>query len=123
MLWLPVVGLIVGFITIYWLPVPVPPKYASYLSLATLAGLDSIFGGIRAGIERKFHDDIFISGFAVNTCLAVGLAILGDQIGVDLFLAAVFGYREEFLDTLRHNIRIKNYFSFAVSCCTAYRLD
>lgn len=89
MLWLvPVIGLIIGF-QIYWLPVPVPVKFASYLSLATLAGLDSVFGGIRAGIEGKFHDDIFISGFAVNTCLAVGLAYLGDRIGVDLFLAAV----------------------------------
>lgn len=88
MLWLPFVGLIIGF-AIYWLPIKLPPDYASYLSLATLAGLDSIFGGIRAGIEGKFHDDIFISGFAVNTCLAAGLAFLGDQIGVDLFLAAV----------------------------------
>lgn len=62
---------------------------ASYISLATLAGLDSIFGGIRAGIEGKFHDDIFFSGFLVNTFLAALLAYLGDQIGVDLFLAAV----------------------------------
>jgi small basic protein len=88
MLWLPFIGLIIGF-QIIWLPVRLPPDYAGYLSLATLAGLDSIFGGIRAGIEGKFHDDIFISGFVVNTFLAALLAYLGDQIGVDLFLAAV----------------------------------
>jgi len=86
--WLPLVGLVLGFL-IYWLPIKVPSYYASYLSLATLAGLDSIFGGIRAGIEGKFHDDIFISGFVVNTFLAVSLAYLGDQIGVNLYLAAV----------------------------------
>jgi small basic protein len=88
MLMLPLVGLLVGFL-IYWVPVRVPSDWAAYLSLATLAGLDSIFGGIRAGIEGKFHDDIFLSGFVVNTFLAALLAYLGDQIGVDLFLAAV----------------------------------
>lgn len=88
MIWLPVVGLVIGFL-VYWLPIKVPSDYAAYLSLATLAGLDSIFGGIRAGLEGKFHDDIFISGFVVNTFLAALLAYLGDQIGVDLFLAAV----------------------------------
>lgn len=88
MVWLPVVGLILGFL-IYWLPIRLPSDYSSYLSLATLAGLDSIFGGIRAGVEGKFHDDIFISGFVANTFLAALLAYLGDQIGVDLYLAAV----------------------------------
>ncbi len=88
MIALPVIGLILGF-CVYWLPIRVPSDYASYLSLATLAGLDSIFGGIRAGIEGKFHDYIFISGFVVNTFLAALLAYIGDQIGVDLFLAAV----------------------------------
>ncbi|MEN6415211.1 MAG: small basic family protein [Armatimonadota bacterium] len=88
MIWLPLVGLALGFL-VYWLPIRVPSDYAAYLSLATLAGLDSIFGGIRAGIEGKFHDDIFISGFVVNTILAAMLAYLGDQIGLDLFLAAV----------------------------------
>lgn len=89
MVWLPLGGLIVGFLVVYWLPIRLPADYASYFSLATLAGLDSIFGGIRAGIEGKFHDDIFITGFVVNTILAASLAYLGDQIGVDLFLAAV----------------------------------
>lgn len=90
MIWLPLTGLAVGFALVYWLPIgPVPNDYASYLSLAALAGLDSIFGGIRAGIEGKFHDDIFLTGFVVNTLLAAGLAYLGDQIGVDLLLAAV----------------------------------
>jgi len=89
MIWLPLLGLIIGF-QIYWLPeIRLPLDYAPYLSLATLAGLDSIFGGIRAGIEGKFHEDIFISGFLVNMCLAWMLAYMGDQIGVDIFLAAV----------------------------------
>jgi small basic protein len=70
--------------------VAVPTDLASYFSLATLAGLDSVFGGIRAGLDGKFKNDIFLSGFVVNMLLAVALAFLGDQIGVsDLYLAAV----------------------------------
>jgi len=89
MVWLPFVGLVSGFLLVYTWDISVPNYLASYLSLGTLAGLDSFFGGIRAGIEGKFHGDIFISGFAVNTLLAAALAYLGDQIGVNLFLAAV----------------------------------
>lgn len=90
MAWLPLLGLVVGF-AVFWFasPFKVSADYASYLSLATLAGLDSIFGGIRAGLEGKFHHDIFLSGFVANTLLAVGLAYLGDQMDLDLFLAAV----------------------------------
>jgi small basic protein len=86
---LPLAGLIVGFAVIYAANVTVPAGFASYLSLATLAGLDAVLGGVRAGLEDKFKADIFISGFIVNTLLAVLLAFIGEQIGVELFLAAV----------------------------------
>lgn len=84
-------GLVAGWVGFLWLQVPpeIAGVYAPYLSLATLAGLDTLLGGIRAGIEGRFQDDIFISGFVLNTLLAAGLAYLGDRIGVDLFLAAV----------------------------------
>ncbi|MHB1000946.1 MAG: small basic family protein [Armatimonadota bacterium] len=86
---LPLFGLIFGFVIIYVADVTVPADFASYLSLATLAGLDAVIGGIRAGVEDKFKADIFLSGFLVNTLLAVLLAFIGEQVGVDLFLAAV----------------------------------
>jgi len=84
-------GLVVGWIALSWLQIPgeMAGVYAPYLSLATLAGVDTVLGGVRAGIEGRFQDDIFVSGFVLNTLLAAGLAYLGDRIGVDLFLAAV----------------------------------
>jgi len=92
---LPIFGLLFG-IGVGWLgfgqlriPGELAGVYAPYLSLATLAGLDTLLGGIRAGIEGRFQDDIFISGFVLNTLLGAALAYLGDRIGVDLFLAAV----------------------------------
>jgi small basic protein len=93
--WLPFGGIVAGFIvglaafTVIKVPGDMASTIAPYLSLATLAGLDTLLGGIRAGIEGRFQDDIFVSGFALNTVLAAGLAYLGDKIGVDLFLAAV----------------------------------
>src|SRR5438128_5974933 len=91
--WFPVASLLAGFavgyvafITFKW---EISADYAPYLSVAALAGLDTVFGGIRAGIEGRFQDDIFVSGFILNTLMAAGLAFLGDKIGVDLFLAAV----------------------------------
>jgi len=83
-------GLFIGF------QIPVLPMiFAKYLSIAILAALDSVFGGIRAYMEDGFDDVIFISGFVVNTLLAAGLAYLGDRLGVQLYLAAVvvFGVR------------------------------
>lgn len=92
---LPFLGLVLGFVCgmVLFAAINVPGDlasiYAPYLSLATLAGLDTVLGGIRAGIEGRFQDDVFVSGFVLNTLLAAGLAYLGDKIGVDLFLAAV----------------------------------
>ncbi|NLB87738.1 MAG: small basic family protein [Syntrophomonadaceae bacterium] len=80
------IGLIIGF----QMPVLVPAIMAKYMSIALLAALDSVFGGIRAYMEDGFDNTIFISGFVVNTLLAAGLAYLGDRLGVELYLAAVF---------------------------------
>jgi small basic protein len=90
-IWWPIAGFLVGFgITLYFAREGVPFAVADYLSLAVLAGLDSVFGGIRAGVERRFRSDVFLSGFMVNMFLAVTLVYVGQSIGVgDLYLAAV----------------------------------
>lgn len=91
--WFPVFSLIVGFVVGFlfftkfqW---HINAEYAPYLSVAALAGLDTVFGGVRAGIEGRFQNDIFASGFLLNTLLAAALAWLGDQIGVNLALVAI----------------------------------
>lgn len=91
--WLPIASLAAGFalgsVVLIRSHIEVPPEYAVYLSVSALAGLDTVFGGVRAGIEGRFQNDIFASGFLLNTLLAAGLAWLGDQIGVSLALVAV----------------------------------
>jgi small basic protein len=68
---------------------------ARYMSVACLAGLDTVLGGIRSGYEGKFQNDVFITGFVTNTIIAFAIAKLGDQIGIDLFVvvALVMGMR------------------------------
>lgn len=90
-IWWPILGFLAGFVATYlYFEKGVPLPAAGYLSLAVLAGLDSVFGGIRAGVERRFRSDVFLSGFLVNMLLAVLLVYVGQKIGVpDLYLAAV----------------------------------
>jgi small basic protein len=92
---IPIVGLIIGLILGIFLPLNLPNTYSSYMSVAILACLDSVFGGIRASLENKFDTEIFISGFFGNAILAAGLAYLGDRLNVPIYLAAVivFGGR------------------------------
>ncbi|MFQ3587019.1 MAG: small basic family protein [Fimbriimonadaceae bacterium] len=68
---------------------PVTGINGQYLAIGCLAGLDSIAGGIRAGLEGKFANDTFITGFVFNVAAAFFLTWLGDQIGINLLLAAV----------------------------------
>jgi len=92
---LPVLGFLVSFFIVYLSHITVPLSYAPYLSVAILAALDSIMGGVRAGLEKKFNNSVFLSGFFVNSLAAALLAWIGDLLGVALYLAAVvaFGVR------------------------------
>lgn len=60
---------------------------AIYMAVGCLAGLDTVLGGIRSGLEGKFHTDVFVTGFVSNILIAFALAWLGDQLGINLYLA------------------------------------
>ena len=87
--WLAVLAGVVGFAVAYFSGLSVPTNAGQYVSLAALAGLDSLIGGLRAGTERKFRGNVFVSGFLANTLLAAFLAYLGELMGQPLSLAAV----------------------------------
>jgi small basic protein len=95
LIWLPVLGLIVGVTVGLISNVTIPVGYSSYLSIAILAALDTVFGGIRASLEKSFDGAVFLTGFFSNALIAALLAYIGVQLGVDLYLAAVvaFGVR------------------------------
>ncbi len=102
---LPLAGLIIGILLGLVTKIHLPIQYASYLSVAILAALDTVFGGIKSGMQNQFDHRVFLTGFFSNTLLAAGLAIVGSFLGIDLALAAVvaFGVRIfNNLATIRH---------------------
>ncbi|MGM9951502.1 MAG: small basic family protein [Lysinibacillus sp.] len=91
-MWLPLLGLILGIALGVLTDIQIPTVYENYLSIAVLAALDTMFGGIRAQLQQVYDDKVFITGFFFNIALAAGLAFLGVHIGVDLYLAAIFAF-------------------------------
>ncbi|MFB6466551.1 small basic family protein [Cytobacillus sp. Hz8] len=91
-MWLPLLGLLVGVILGLLTDFRIPDEYSNYLSIAILAALDTLFGGIRAYLQNIYNQKIFVSGFFFNIILAASLAFLGVHLGVDLYLAAVFAF-------------------------------
>ena len=63
--------------------------YSSYLAIAIIAALDSVFGGITSVINKNFDLKIFATGFFGNAILAILLTILGQKLNVDIYLAAI----------------------------------
>ena len=94
-MWLPLFGLFIGIIIGSLLGFTVPAVYAQYLSIAVLAALDSLLGGIKGALENTFDSTVLISGLIVNASMAALLAYIGDRMGLDLYMAAVFifGFR------------------------------
>ncbi len=89
MIAIPLSALVFGFLVVYVLLPPVPPRWADYVAIAIVAGLDAFVGAARKWLERRFDEAIFISGFFVNMAVAALLAYFGDKLGVDLYLAVV----------------------------------
>ncbi len=63
--------------------------YSSYLAIAIIAALDTVFGGITSVIKKNFDLKIFITGFFGNAILSILLTILGQKLNVDIYLAAI----------------------------------
>ena len=64
-------------------------SYSSYLAIAIIAALDSVFGGVASVINKRFDMKIFISGFFGNAILAILLTVLGEKLNIDIYLAAI----------------------------------
>jgi small basic protein len=85
---IPLLALIVGALLAAVLQIgPIGGVGGHYLAVACLAGIDTIFGGFRSGLEGKFNALVFFTGFVSNCLIAFFLAWLGDQIYIDLFFA------------------------------------
>ena len=84
-------GILVGVIVGLALNVPIPIEYSRYTAVVIIGMLDALFGALRAEITKdNYNPLIFITGLMFNIILAIGITFLGDQLGLDLYLAATF---------------------------------
>ena len=64
--------------------------YSKYLAIAIMAALDSIIGALSSMTQNKFDMSVFISGFFVNAVIAIMFTMIGENLNVDIYLAAIF---------------------------------
>lgn len=89
---IPIFGLIIGLLIGIFLPYSIPSEYQTYVAVCILAVFDTVFGGIVAVLQGRFNLKIFLSGFFGNSLLAMALAYIGDQMGLPLYMAAIFAF-------------------------------
>lgn len=82
------IGCILGAIIGVYSPV-ISYTYSSYLSIAIIAALDTVFGGLASLAKKNFDLKIFLSGFFGNSILSIALTYLGNKLNVDIYLAAI----------------------------------
>jgi len=89
-------GIIIGINSGYSIPI----EYIKYTAVIIVGILDSLFGAIKADIsgrleKEKYNPTIFITGLTTNILLALSITLLGEYMGLELYLAAtvVFTFR------------------------------
>ena len=83
-----ILGCVIGALIGINAPV-IPYTYSTFLAIAVVAALDSVFGGITSVLKKNFDLGIFISGFFCNSLLSIALTYLGQKLNIDIYLAAL----------------------------------
>ena len=94
-----VIGCILGAILGMNAPI-ISYTYSTYLAIAVIAALDSVFGGISSVLNKTFNLKIFLSGFFVNSILSILLTVLGQKLNVDIYLATIFVFISRMFNNL-----------------------
>ncbi len=82
-------GIIGGIIIGWFAPITIPVEYTRYTAVVILSIFDAVIGAIRAQLTHNEYDAvIFTTGLLFNGALALGITLLGDLLGLDLYLAA-----------------------------------
>ena len=94
-----ILGCILGAILGMGAPI-ISYTYSTYLAIAVIAALDSVFGGISSVLKKNFDLKIFLSGFFVNGILSILLTVLGQKLNVDIYLATIFVFVSRMFNNL-----------------------
>jgi len=99
-MWYVIIGLIIGLGVGSITPLNIPVDWARYTAVGIVAILDSVFGAIRSDLQEKYNATIFVSGLVTNILVAAGITILGDKLGIDIYLAVVVAFTIRILSNL-----------------------
>ena len=91
-MYLIIIGLSLGLIIGAFLKFDIPPEYARYTAVAIVGILDSLFGAVRASVEKKYATLIFITGLVFNMFIAVTITYIGDKLNLDLYMAILIAF-------------------------------
>ena len=108
---IPIIGLFVGVAAGIYSGLVFPAGYSAYVAVGILACLDSVLGGVYANMRDDFRWKVFATGFVLNAVLAMVLIWLGNQLSIDLSIAAVVVYGSRMFNNfsnIRHLILNKN---------------
>ncbi len=90
-------GILVGVIIGLNLSYTIPIDYIKYTAVLIVGLLDSLFGAMKAELTKNedYNQTIFLTGLIFNIILALGITLLGEKLGLDLYLAVtvVFTFR------------------------------
>ncbi len=107
------IGLGVGIFIGIFFDVNYPAQFSFYVSMGLLAAMDSLLGALRAHLEGKYSNIIFVSGFLTNAILAAALVYLGTRLGLPLYYAVIFVFGGRLFQNLAviRRILIDRYFT------------
>lgn len=90
-----IIAVLVGILMGLLIPYNLTPSMLSYLAVALIAALDSVFGGLLANLHKRFNINVFMTGLVSNAILGIFLTFIGNILGISLSFAViiVFGVR------------------------------
>lgn len=89
-------GVLAGIILGLSIDISIPTPYIKYTAVIIIVILDALFGAAKAEVGKEdYSPAIFTSGLLFNVALALGITLLGERLGLDLYLAVtvVFTFR------------------------------
>lgn len=99
-MWYVILGLAIGIIIGSATTLSFPVEWARYTAVGVMAIIDSILGALKSDLQNKYDATIFISGLVSNMVVAAGITILGDQLGIDIYLAVIVAFTIRILANL-----------------------
>lgn len=105
------IGLVIGIAIGIFSGFVYPAGFSAYVAMGILACMDSLLGGIYANMRQDFRAKVFATGFVTNAVLAIALIWLGNQLSIDLSIAAIVVYGSRMFNNcsnIRHFLLNKN---------------